>query len=246
MIFDKLKCAIKTPEIEFFCEERDFGIIPKPFSARKSLPEWYKELPQYVERENNANDFSILPTIKRCPPFLDAMVIGWIIPLAADVYFKSNQNGSYNQYKSEFYKPIIENHFEEQITSKKSPNPNLPKPPLKWMNYWQIKVPRGYSVLFIPPLNRPENRFTCLSGIVDCDEFEEYINFPFFWNVSNFNGIIHAGTPLVQVIPIKRDNLIKKSVVRKSNKKEIIESSKFRRRYSVSSSIYRNFIWKRK
>ena len=59
-------------------------------------------------------------------------------------------------------------------------------------------------------MNRPDSRFTCISGIVDCDGHKEYVNFPFFFNTPNYTGIVKAGTPLVQVIPIKRDELMKK------------------------------------
>jgi len=242
MFFDKLKSVIKTPEIEFLCQEEDFGVIPKPYPSRKLMPDWYKELPQFKENQRTLSN----PTIKRCPPFLDAMCIGWIIPLAADVEIKSNFDCSGVDYKWTHSKKMIENHFDWQLSTDKSPNPNAPKPPLKWINWWAIKVPPGYSVLFVPPLNRPEHRFTCLSGMVDCDGYFEFVNFPFFFNVVNFTGVIEAGTPLMQAIPIKRDGIIKNGVVRKFEKYDNELIKKTRKRYHVHNSIYRDFIWKRK
>lgn len=244
MLFDKLKSVIKTPEIEFLCYEEDFGVIPKPYPSRKLMPDWYKALPAFKENQKGlgANN----STLKRCPPFLDAMCIGWIIPLAADVEFKTNSDASGIDYKWTYERQMVDNHYNWQVSTPDCPNPDSHKPPLKWRNWWAIKVPPGYSVLFIPPLNRPESRFTCLSGMVDCDGYFEFVNFPFFFNIPNFYGVIEAGTPLMQAIPIRRDAIIKNGVVRPWNKEDHKESKKTQRRYSVSQNIYRNFIWKRK
>ena len=86
----------------------------------------------------------------------------------------------------------------------------------------------------------------CLSGFVDCDGYIEYINFPFFFNVSNYTGIVKAGTPLVQAIPIKRDGYIKKSRVRQFTKEDHIKLQKQRYKRNSHESIYRDFIWTRK
>jgi len=58
--------------------------------------------------------------------------------------------------------------------------------------------------LFVQPLHR-ESLFTILPGIVDTDTYNATVNFPFVLNDANFEGLIPAGTPLAQVIPIKRE-----------------------------------------
>lgn len=235
------KSIIKTPEIEFYCEEEDYNVIPEPYPSRKYLPDWYKAIPPRVDNVNKLKS----STIKRCPPFLDAMSMGWIIPLAASVDFSTNDDASFINYNSNFYKSIIENHAYGQVTTDACPNPNMPKPPMKFMNYWYIKVPKGWSVLFLPPMNRPDPRFTCISGVVDCDGYNEYVNFPFFFNTPNYTGIVKAGTPLVQVIPIRKSELMKKHTIRKINKKdqEIINNT--RKKRSCNESLYRDTVWRR-
>ena len=47
--------------------------------------------------------------------------------------------------------------------------------------------------------------FTIMPGIVDTDTFDHPVNFPFQMNEKGFEGVIKAGTPMVQVIPFKRD-----------------------------------------
>jgi hypothetical protein len=42
-------------------------------------------------------------------------------------------------------------------------------------------------------------------GIVDTDTYKSPVNFPFVLRDPKTDGLIPAGTPLMQVIPIKRD-----------------------------------------
>jgi hypothetical protein len=235
-----LRSFFKSSEIEFLCEEEDWGVIPEPFPARKFIPDWFKALPPKLDKGLTSS------TVKRCPPFLDAMQLGWIIPLAGDVEFKTSATAGKADFSWTFYKTLVETHNYRQVTTDKAPNPILPKPPLKFLNYWSIKVPKGYSLLFVPPLNRPDPRFECMSGLVDCDGYEEFINFPFTFNQPDFHGIIEAGTPLIQVIPIKRDTLFKEANIRQMSKKEIDKRGVLRRRRKSHESIYRDQIWERK
>jgi hypothetical protein len=232
-------------EIEFLCAAEDQGKIPEPYPARKLMPEWFKNLSPKVDP--TIDNFRQNATIKRCPPFLDALCAGWIIPLAADVEFTSDSGANNVKYKWDFHKTLVENHGFAQVKG----NPEEPKPPMKFLNWWAIKIPPGYSMLFVPPLNRPDYRFECLSGIVDDGymgtEALEYINFPFFFKASNYSGIIKAGTPLVQCIPFKRDEVfaqartIKIGTLNEEDWK-LINKTRERR----NQSYYRNELWERK
>lgn len=232
--------------IEFLCEPSDWDVIPKPYRAGKHTPDWFKKL---SARINDVEKFTN-STIKRCPPFLDAMTAGWIIPLAADVHFISTSGiedkGGLGdvRYSWTFYKEMVSGHSFQQINpSAEIKHPSTPKPPLKFLNYWMIKCKPGWSILFVPPLNRPDPRFECIAGLVDCDGYFEYVNFPFFFNAPNFNGIIPAGTPLVQAIPIRRDKLPRKAPVRIMTADEMQERDRTRRKRLSHESHYRDNVW---
>lgn len=216
------------------------------------MPDWYKNLQSYTGdgKPRLAGSKTDGPTIKRCAPFLDAMTTGWIIPLAADVEITSNDNADGVSYKWSFYKTMIENHGSEQVKG----NPQAPKPPMKFMNYTYIKMASGYSALFLPPLNRKDFRFECIAGLVD-DTYMgngalEYINFPFFFLEPKYTGIIKAGTPLVQMIPIKRDSIFSQSQknikIKKMTKKDNELVTKTRARRSSHTSLYRDSLWHKK
>lgn len=243
------KSLFQEGKVEFFCAEEDYGVIPPPIPARNVMPEWYKHLAPKINNENKLKN----STIKRCAPFLDAMVSGWIIPLAADVEIATDPTCGEVKYQWLFHKPMIENHSKEQVGSDSHPNPNSPKPPMKFINYIGIKIPEGYSALFVPPLNRPDPRFQCIAGMVD-DTYMgngalEFINFPFFFNTPNYTGLIKAGTPLVQMILIKRDDVLKQSRnvrYHPMNAEETALITKTRRLRNSQESYYRDKLWERK
>lgn len=230
----------RAPALEFVCHPDDRGVIPEPYPARKAIPDWFKALPPVLRPGLQQS------TVKRCPPFLDALVTGWIIPLAADVEIKSNVDASGIEYQWRFHRAMIENHSAEQVTSAACPAPHHALPPMKWMNWWAIRCPPGYSLLFTPPLNRPDPRFECFSGLVDADGYFEFVNFPFVWKEPNFHGVVAAGTPLVQVIPIKRSALVKRATVRSMSPAELREMETTRARRRSHLSHYRDRVWERK
>lgn len=234
----------KRRGITFRCYEGNWGVIPEPYPAWKLLPDWYKNLPQKLRNEDRGGPGGLKSsTIKRCAPFVDAMGAGWIIPLAGDVEFKANEDASGINYKWEFDGNLIENHSPEQIGGET--HPEFPKPPMKFINHWQIIVPKGYSVLFVPPLNRPNPYFECISGFVDCDKYEEFINFPFLWKKPNWEGVMPAGTPLVQAIPIKREKYTK-ALIEQMTFPQFVELEKLRKKRRSHESIYRDDLWERK
>lgn len=240
-LFKKLTSVTGDDTIEFLCYPEDKGVIPEPIPSRKFIPDWFKRLqPKMYEDASKSGGGGLeSSTIKRCPPFLDAMTTGWLIPLAADVEFKTNNDASGIDYKWKFHRPMVENHSAEQVSG----NPNSLYPPIKFMNHWAIKVPPGWSVLFVPPLNRPNLHFECLSGFVDCDGYYEFINFPGFFKTPMFEGIIEAGTPLIQAIPIKRDGLMKNYTNRAMTQQELDELEKTRAKVRVHESHYRDTVW---
>ena len=51
-----------------------------------------------------------------------------------------------------------------------------------------------------------EKRFKVLDGVVDTDTYYNNINFPFIWTGGSGEFVIPKGTPLVQVIPFRRES----------------------------------------
>ena len=132
-------------------------------------------------------------------PVFDAITAGYIIESPADVFVSIKDGDQWFEW-SDF--GLISFHPVTQA-------PNHPdKKPFsypKWNNPWSITTPKGYSTLFVQPFHR-ESVFTILPGIVDTDQYTPPVNFPFVINDPTFEGLIPKGTPIAQVIPIKRDS----------------------------------------
>ena len=110
--------------------------------------------------------------------------------------------------------------------------------PLKFINPWRIKVPAGYSVLLTQPFNRPDLPFTCFSGFVDCDRFATTINMPFLWTGPVGQHVLPAGTPIAQIVPIRRDAMLKDHASRPASEAELAEEAAARERKFGEESTY--------
>lgn len=204
-----------------------------PAPASKFIPEWYKQTESYIGgKKQPTGDGFTTGTIKRCMPVFDAITAGYIIPLPADVYVTQKDGAPYYEW-SNF--GLVQFHPVEQAPF--HPKANGFSYP-KWINPWSIKTIPGYSILFVQPFHRSAD-FTILPGIVDTDTYSAAVNFPFVLNDVKFEGIIPAGTPIAQVIPIKRDTW----------KMEFGDAGQNRVTTRLQSKMfdrYKNLFWNRK
>lgn len=225
------------PKIEFLCDPTLQGTIPEPQPAIRFAPDWFRNL----KPDLGTHDAHGLPgkTAKACLPMTDAFALGYVIPLPYDIQLRIPPDGVNIQMgwpEHCAFQPI-ETHMPEQLGAPDPPfNQTMP---LKFVNPWRIEVPEGYSVLFQPLVNRPELPYYCFSGLVDCDRFATTVNFPFIWTGGPGDFTLHAGMPMVQIVPIHRDSLVKDHGVRASSEDERDEQAAATARKYGEESTYR-------
>jgi hypothetical protein len=209
----------QTPFIEFYTRPEFEGNVPEPKPASKFIPDWFKKIPLTIDgKRDSFGDPSM--TAKRCLPMLDAMSLGYVIPLACDVHVITNNDCSIIRATNPPGMKGAEFHSLEQVGNESAPG--YPAMPIKFINPWIIKTRPGWSTVILPLINRIGTEdFTCLSAVVDTDTYQKEINFPAIWHTPNFDAKLPAGTPLVVVFPIKRSNIDKKPSVRKITDKEL-------------------------
>ena len=190
----------------FRCPAALMGVLPPPMPAVQGLPDWFKAMPQtafnIVTQEENQ-------TVKRCPPFIDAMTYGFLIPLPCDL---TVANGEFSwdldlpvNNVNNFTRSPVAFHDAGQVAG--SPYHADDRLLIKFNNFWSIEAPEGYSLLFTHPVNRPELPFTTLTGLVDSDHYtDNIVHFPAHWHDMNFSGVLPKGTPVAQCIPVKRES----------------------------------------
>jgi hypothetical protein len=244
-------------EIEFSAHEDYFSIKEDyPIPTKLNIPEWFKNLEHTFSNK----------TIKGCMPFLDTITAGYIFKMPQDFHIRHNvisKNEKGEEIKDSFQTYAL--HDQSQLLNAKginlnsgidahslkqlegSPfidkNKNLPF--YKIINPWKIKTPKGYSCLFVPPLNNSDDRFSIIPGIVDTDMFPNEINFPIIINGDKYpilETTIKKGTPYVQIIPFKRDSW--KMNIKQRKQKEIQNSRLF---YGLKLlNIYKDRYWNKK
>jgi hypothetical protein len=196
---------MKEKNINFIAYSKSaYNVFDKPVPTSKIIPEWYKKTDK-----NIGNVFSVgdngnpSETIKACMPVFDIMTAGYFITMPADAYFEKIGEDYKIGWSTDLLS-LIESHPVSQYENLNIPN-EYHGGVYKFVQPWIIKTPPGYSCLFISPTYRNDLPFYILPAIVDTDKHPLPVNFPFFLN-KDFSGMIEHGTPIVQVIPFKRES----------------------------------------
>ena len=131
------------------------------------LPDWYKAMPQKAFNSNHGQETQ---TVKKCPPFIDAMTYGFLIPLPIDLRVRDGEfalglrtprgvsSATYSHSPIGFHDP-------SQVAG--TPFFDDDRFIIKFNNFWTIEAPPGYSLLFTHPVNRTDLPFTTFTGLVD-------------------------------------------------------------------------------
>ena len=225
-----------------FWKNKDFGYkvdyITTPIPAKNKIPEWYlnskitlgeKSLEVVAAQSTNVG-------IKGCVPFLDAFEAGYVLELPCDIIVK--QVDGFPDFSWSSPVPPVTLRPLELV----EPIP-LVSGFTKFFQAWTFElgvlVPKGYSLLITHPLNHYELPFISSSAIVDADGGLGNGAIPFAIK-EGFEGILKKGTPIIQLIPFKRENW----------KSEIIEPLDKRVPLWIPRSMvigwYKKNIWKKK
>jgi hypothetical protein len=185
-------------------DERASAIASRPATASSLIPKWFKEMSQTMDDNFGAvtPSHNINLTVKACPPFLDCLTAGYMLTLDADVNFVEPERFGYRVMWKVSWDVVVA-HDAAQVVPEIIPS-GFESQPLKWITSWKIKTPPGYSLLFTHPFNRNDLPFLSISAIVDTDTYNAGITIPFLVK-ENFFGIVKKGTPIAQIIPIKRE-----------------------------------------
>ena len=196
-------------------------------------PAYFKDTPAYNPSFNHVG------TVKRCVPFLEALSFGFIIPLWTDYTFTFSKSGtSVDSDKSlNLDKPTF--HPEWQFPNHGIDGDKAPVEAIKLATPWIIKTDPGVSCLFTQPFNHFDLGIEILSGVIDTDQYYEFLTFPFFWRRGYGTFTLKKGTPLVQVIPFKREALkFEIADIDKPNLRDVRLKLK-----NDDKDVYRNTFW---
>ena len=202
-----------------------------PAPIKLFIPQWYKDITGKTE------------TIKTCMPFLDSLSTGYGLRTSSQLFFHHNykewdKEGDYktrmacpfqkgadllNEKHINVNKDEEANHPRWQLEGSPLLDKNGNQHILKILYPFRIVTPKGYSCLFLPPMNNGNDYFSIIPGIVDTDDYDMEINFPLIVNhdkYQSFETTIPKGSLFAQCIPFKRESWKHKVVIEeKDNKK---------------------------
>jgi len=193
--------------IVFRCDPTMLGELPRPMAARSALPEWLRTMPRTAFSATHGEE---VRTVKQCPPFVDAMAFGFVIPLPCDVHV-SRGLLTWDWQQADLAvaahpRSPISFHVPEQAMG--TPLFEAGTVIVKFNSFWTIELEPGYSLFATHPINRADLPFRLLTGLVDCDRFVDVgVLFPAVWTRPDFEGTLARGTPVAQCFPVLREVL---------------------------------------
>jgi|688.fasta_scaffold591283_1 hypothetical protein len=224
--------------IKFYTTEDCFSSIPNPEPAIKFLPDWYKDMNTKIDEASCIHKTN--KTMKMCFGVVDSFSYGYIIPSFCDMnlYWENNNLKVETSWEKNFISAFPESQFKDY----ELPNGHV-RSMIKITLPWRIETSKGTSILVAKPKWRNVN-FEIYEGIVDSDSYVNHIHVIISFD-KNEKIIIKRGQPLVQIIPLVRDDWNSEIKVW-SNKEEL----KFNRQQNTVHSYlfggYKKHFWKQK
>ncbi len=172
--------------------------------ARAALPDWVRSMGSRAFSPTHGQE---VRTVKQCPPFIDAMTYGFIMPLPCDVTVRDGalawQWDLPTPSVHAHPRSPISFHVPEQVVGTPLHHPD--RVLVKFNSFWTIELEPGWSLFATHPVNREDLPFRLITGLVDADRFSDVgILFPAMWTDPDFAGTLPRGTPVAQCFAVPR------------------------------------------
>jgi len=228
---------INSTKLEIVVPDNAKGMYELPQPAHKFIPNWYKKTDM-----RPFEDAPLDKSVRACMPFMEALTFGWIVPVPTDISITRSSDGVGVAWNTEEFK-AMGGHDKQQVGGDAFPHDGKV---LKFNLPYALRTPEGVSTLYMPPLNRIETRVRPFSGVVDTDIYVNETNIPALLLDDEFEGIIEAGTPLVQVIPFERDSLVNESKTRVATDEEEEWLERTGKAVPAVDAYYKEEVWEPK
>jgi hypothetical protein len=195
----KIKIFPRDKDVELFID----GLLP----SKNYVPKWYKNMPLKTPNINGVQ----VGSGKKCVPFLDSFISGYTQELICDIEIKYDGVDGHTGKDKIIYKY---DGLIKPMSTRTEDNGEISILPhfngyynadFHWNTFWEPKTPKGYSTIYMHPMNRWDLPFQTFNGIIDTDKWYMAGPLPFLIK-QGFEGTIPKGTPIYQVLFIKRNS----------------------------------------
>src|SRR5260221_10496906 len=129
--------------IVFRCDPALLDSLPRPVAARHALPDWLRHMPARAFSDTHGQE---VRTVKQCPPFVDAMAHGFMMPLPCDVRVAAGKFSwawSLPPLSVEAHpRSPLSFHVPAQVSG--TPFHDGQHAAIKFNSFWTIERPEGY------------------------------------------------------------------------------------------------------
>ena len=190
------------------------NVFPRPEPAYKNIPDWYKKLESFYNVDATPINGHQNITAKRCLAFLDILSSGYILKAPFDIYIDTTEGKEIFEIPK-LLKPLVEIGSKEFVGSHNMNQvQGYPFDKDQYIDFlfrinmiWVVKTQPGYSTLYLPLQHHELSPLFPISAIIDSDEYPSNGLMSFLVK-KDFKGFINKGTPLMQVVPFKRQDFV--------------------------------------
>lgn len=227
----------------------------QPMPASKHIPDWFVKADRFAKHpltgeyikapkhiapyaKPGTDDYGKIPTWKACPALLDTFTTGYVLRTPCDIKFYVKDNRVVAEVDKEY----------EIFIQRRDSMPGFSQPHgyhsnhFAWFGNWQVVVPEGYSVLYTHPLNRYDLPFLSTSGLIDTDKVSMPGSYPFFVR-KDWEGVIEAGTPYMQMIPFLRENWESEILQITATEMSIFKFENMKKYRQPDGGVYMREVW---
>lgn len=187
-------------EIKFSCSDKVIFETFHPKSILDDIPTNFKNFPE--DQEN----------VRSCLPIMDYLSSGYIIYNPYE-YFVEEKVANFQKginivsANLRLENENVNAHFNADHFPwiKK-----IKKAIFKIHTEWKISTPPGYSCIIMQPFYEMNSSYTLFPSIVDTDKYDNIIFTAGYLNDNVSKHRFFPGDKLLQVIPFKRENWVKK------------------------------------
>lgn len=197
------------PQIEFSTFNTDNAKYFKPVLAKSVQPDWWKQMKTHQDVRGVKTQ-----TLRSCPAMDDWLKSGYYILANRDINVRfvtghDDTEGMECYVEGDDFATASPSHpsmqFEHSFAYFDDGGPV--KDAFKLRLGWNITLPAGYSAMYLDPFLFQNRNFGVWQGIIDADTFTTNTDTTqcILYAKSRKDFTIKKGTPIVQVLPYKRE-----------------------------------------
>lgn len=200
-------------------------------------PEWVGKAREDYKNNYKQNEKGNHVTL--CPGIFNLFKVGWYVPMWYDVHIQTKKGEPGFQYRvatpemMKMYEMDIIGTHGDQITQHIPKRKGTINNIVKINTPYHIIAPVDMKFLFLPMPYADNFDYESTTGILDPAESSE-LNVQLNWNVEDGEVFLKAGTPLMMIIPMTKENVIMTCEEANEKDKKWINKQSFFKTHSFS------------